>query len=1268
MIRTLLSAALLLFYAGELLAQTGSIKGQILDKTNGQPVPFANVVAEAHGRMVSGASTDFDGWYVIKPLEPGKYDIKAKFIGYKTFMTTNVVVSPDKITFLNIKMDQAVELLEEVTIVDYKQPLIEKDNPGSHETILKEDIAKIPGRSALSVAQTVSGVYSKDDGSGDLNVRGTRDEATDIYIDGVKVRGSSSVPAQAIEQVSVFAGGLPAQYGDATGGIISITTRGPSKDFSGSLEYLTSGFSIKDKNYGLDPYGYNLIGFNLTGPLVKIRDEFDTTKYIPLLGFFLAGEITAIKDPEPTAFGLKYVDEDTLSWLKTNPLKPAPSGTGMVTNASYLRSDDFVTMKARQNALQRGITLNAKVDVRTGPNLNLTFGGTFDIMDRNDRDFATTLYNNENQGEILTATKRGWVRFAQKFPSDTSRKSQVVKNAYYTVQFDYEKYTDTRRNRTHKKDFFNYGYIGKFTTYSANSYGYAIDDTINLKGWIHSGFQDTLYSFEPSDLNPDLAAYTSNFYDENPSPENSTEVLNGFGLINGWNPDPVYSADLWQNVGDVYNNYTFRSYGQFRLNASGSADIGNHAISAGFEYEQREERMFRVRPQGLWENMRQNVNSHILQLDLSNPYRIYYTSSGERLVITDKNWWPVTGDTTFADTIYYDRYYDGGTQTLIDFNLRNTLNKPTDGIDWIDVNSLPPETFSLNHFSPDELLDNGTGAGGGSSFVDYYGFDPYGKKLKYNPTVDEFFTKEITVTGYNGPTVFERPVGPYRPIYMSGYIQDKFAFKDLIFNVGLRVDRFDANQPVLKDPYLWFPAVTAGEIRSESDRAKLDVEIPENIGDKYVVYVDNIQKPTSIVGYRNNDIWYNSSGAEINDPSALETSAGIIPYLIDPSRTRGTDMRSDAFTDYSPQVTPMPRIAFSFPISDEALFFAHYDVLSERPSSPTAEPIERLDLTHYFFVDNRNITLNNPALKPSLTVDYELGFQQALNKNSSLKLSTFYRELRDYIQVSNYVGAYPVQYRTFKNLDFGTVKGFNVGYDLRRLGNARVRANYALQFAEGTGSSYDQANNLIRAGQPNLKIISPFNYDQRHFINLSFDWRYASGGEYDGPVIGNKQILANSGINFLFNAGSGTPYSRYITAVPLGTTGNLVGSLNGARLPWQFRMDARVDKDFNLTVGGKPQESTGEGSEPLPKKGGRNIAVNVYLQVLNVLNTKNIVSVYGFTGNPDDDGYLTSANAQTYISQQLDEQSYRDLYSIRMLNPDNFSLPRRMRLGVILNF
>ena len=46
-----------------------------------------------------------------------------------------------------------------------------------------------------------------------------------------------------------------------------------------SNKNLTSGNEDnKEVNLGLDPYGYNLIGFNVSGPLIKIWDKTDSTK------------------------------------------------------------------------------------------------------------------------------------------------------------------------------------------------------------------------------------------------------------------------------------------------------------------------------------------------------------------------------------------------------------------------------------------------------------------------------------------------------------------------------------------------------------------------------------------------------------------------------------------------------------------------------------------------------------------------------------------------------------------------------------------------------------------------------------------------------------------------------------------------------------------------------------------------------------------------------------------------------------------------------
>ena len=51
-----------------------------------------------------------------------------------------------------------------------------------------------------------------------------------------------------------------------------------------------------------------------------------------------------------------------------------------------------------------------------------------------------------------------------------------------------------------------------------------------------------------------------------------------------------------------------------------------------------------------------------------------------------------------------------------------------------------------------------------------------------------------------------------------------------------------------------------------------------NIGDDYAVYVDALDGPTTIVGYRDGDTWFNASGTEINDPTSSR-STKCIPRL-----------------------------------------------------------------------------------------------------------------------------------------------------------------------------------------------------------------------------------------------------------------------------------------------------------------------------------------------------------------------------------------------------
>lgn len=1238
----------------------GTIRGTVKDGDSKAPIEFAKVKIMLNGSTKGGAITDEKGEFQINSVSPGSYEVElVSPEGHQSVLIQGVKVSSDEITFLDkleMSIPKDIQDLADVVVIAYKVPLIDKDGGASGATITREDISRLPVRSAAGVAGTVGGVNTNE-GSGDISVRGSRSDGTYFYIDGIKVRGSASLPKSAIEEVKVITGGLPANYGDATGGIISVTTRGPSAKYFGSAELVTSGFYFGGKDplgqkaetedytgkvFGLDKYAYNLFEGMLSGPLWMQKDSTgEKTK--PRLGFLLSANVTDQLDSRPLAGGSYRIKKSVKDDLIANPLRPTSTGFGTFHNALFLRQDDFEKTDWRMNARNTNVSGQIKIDVNTGPSVNLSFGGSMNYVRGNNYSYSGSLLNFSNFGFSESLDYRVFGRLTQRF-SNSGESSSKIKSAFYSLMVDYSKSKDDNYDPNHEYNLFNYGHVGKFTTTRRRSHSW--NPTLNA--YENDGFKDVLVEFEPSETNAALAAITTQYYniyagEPTGHYENLFQIQQGNALRNGDQPGSVYS--IWSNIGTPYNYFGKTENDQFRITGSGSANIGDHSISLGFEFEKRWDRGWTAGtttsgasngPIGIWTIARQLTNFHITELDVNDAE--YVDSLGRMYINYDRL---NTGYAYLSGTGEYGGQENNDNQSFFDYNLRTYLynegliSEGAAGTDFIDIDKYDPNIYSYDMFSPDELLN------GGNSYVSYWGYDHTGKKVGGNTDIGKYFT-EFDENGN-----YKRFVGAYQPIYMAGYLMDKFAFRDIVFNVGVRVDVFDANQPVLKDRYLFYEARTAAEAEATGETW---VNIPSTIGDDYVVYVNDVNNPTQINGFRNGDVWYDANGVVVEDPKTLRGPGGIAPWLIDPSLETPT---KDAFADYKPQVNVMPRVAFSFPISDEASFFAHYDILTKRPTSGV-----RFDPFDYQFINARSATIANSNLKPETTVDYEIGFQQVLSRTSSLKISAFYREQRNNVQLQNIFEAYPATYSTFGNRDFGTVKGMTIAYDLRRTGNIRMTVNYTLQFADGTGSDATSASGLIQAGLPNLRAIFPYSFDQRHAFAITMDYRYGSGSDYNGPVIGDFAVLENTGLNIVSNIYSGSPYSAqtFITNAAQFSPQNsgLSGTTNGSRLPWSYRLDLQLDRTFQLEMG---------------KEDNKKVTfLNVYLRVTNLFNQFNVLNVYRATGNWDDDGYLAAAASQTSIQNQLDEQSFRDYYTMKVQNPFNISSPRTIRLGVKFDF
>lgn len=1224
-------------------AQTrpGSLKGVVTDSKTGETVPFANVVIKDNaGNILKGGATDFDGKYNLNPVNPGTYTVEVSFQGYATFKQNGVKISANSVTFLDFKMKEATKELKEV-VITYKAPLIDKDKSSTITTT--EDFVNMAVRNVSAVATQTPGVTS--DGAGGINIRGARAEGTLNIVDGVKMRGNPNIPQQAIAQTEVIIGGVPAQFGDAVGGVINTTTRGPQGTFFGGAEIFSS--------VPFDDWDFTLGALTLGGPIYK------NEKGEPIIGFLFAGEYSYSVDA-PSAIPYLRLNEDTLQSIRTNPVIIDPSGNSVQFRSEFVDNRSLSRINARDNNWNNQLRLNGNVQFKTSDLTTLTVGGLFVFDDDKVSSYTGHIFNNDANLSRVRYDWNTYVRFQQQFRNSEDQNS-LIKNAYYTIQADYSRINTKTFDPRFEEDFFKYGYVGSFDRQSTRAYVYSaetdtafirdadgniIDQVITLPGHRFVGLADTNLAYTPAGLNADREAYTYGYYqlaEQFPSLSTRTiEDLRALGVpVNGDNPASVYG--LWASSGSqntVSNNpvrdYSKGQFSQFRVTASTNFDVKDHQFTVGFEYEQRTDRSFSVNARGLWTQMRLLQNQPNSQLDLNNPISIFDEFG------------------FYRDTVEYNFLYSETDASSFSENVRSALGLDPTGVDQINIDNLDPSIFSLDMFSADELVNPS-----GNSFVSYNGYDYTGELQSGNPTIGDFFN-EVDENGRK-----TRPIGAYQPIYIAGYIQDKFTYNDLTFNVGVRLDRFDLNQSVLKDPYLLYPTYTVSDL-GNSELASSN--IPASIGGDYVVYVNTFDYTSDdlrIVGYRDGDNWFDASGNPLADPATLSNLAGggIKPFINpdflefigedggsgNASSADVNDVPVESFKDYEPQVVVMPRVAFQFPITDEALFVAHYDVLAQRPTTGA-----RLNPFNYLGLANRATTfINNPDLRPQRNTSYEIGFKQTLTNKTAVKIASFYREQRDLIQVQSFNEAHPITYVSYGNRDFSTIKGFSLEFEMRRTNNVKINANYTLQFAEGTGSNGTSGLSIAQTGQPNLRFLQPLNFDRRHQIQLILDYRYASGSFYNGPLWFNKRVLENFGINISMSALSGEPYSArqtsYVLTANPSNAAQLEGSINGSRLPWQVNFDARISKGFTVN---KEKRQTME----------------VYLQILNVLNTRNVTNVYPFTGSPDDDGFLVSPTAQAQLAEQASAQAYVDLYNNRVNSPFNFSLPRRVRLGISYNF
>ena len=217
---------------------TGTIAGKLSDnEVEGEPLPFANVIIKETNK---GTTSDFDGLYSLKNVEPGTYTVEFSFIGYETLTIPNVEVVAGKVTEVNTGLGASAAALDEVVISTVSRQdsevallLEQKSAIQIKESIGAQELAKIGVSDAGTATTKISGVTSSE-ASGDIFVRGLGDRYLYSTLNGLPIPSDDVerknidlglFPTRVIKSVGISKTYSPSYSADQASGNIDIESR-----------------------------------------------------------------------------------------------------------------------------------------------------------------------------------------------------------------------------------------------------------------------------------------------------------------------------------------------------------------------------------------------------------------------------------------------------------------------------------------------------------------------------------------------------------------------------------------------------------------------------------------------------------------------------------------------------------------------------------------------------------------------------------------------------------------------------------------------------------------------------------------------------------------------------------------------------------------------------------------------------------------------------------------------------------------------------------
>jgi len=240
---------LMALWTAPLLAQTDAITvaGQIVDKSSGEPIPFATVLIQdaETNQNITGTSSDFDGNFTVK-VEAVNFWVEVSFIGFENVEITDIPVNGRTADLGEIALDKVNTVLDEVELRAEKSTTEFKLD--RRVVNVGQDLSTT-GMGALELLNNVPSVNVSIEG--DISLRGS--SGVQILIDGKPsiiaddpANTLSSITADMIERIEVITNPSAKYDAEGTSGILNIVLK--KDDKTGMNGSVTLNTGIPDRH------------------------------------------------------------------------------------------------------------------------------------------------------------------------------------------------------------------------------------------------------------------------------------------------------------------------------------------------------------------------------------------------------------------------------------------------------------------------------------------------------------------------------------------------------------------------------------------------------------------------------------------------------------------------------------------------------------------------------------------------------------------------------------------------------------------------------------------------------------------------------------------------------------------------------------------------------------------------------------------------------------------------------------------------------------